>query len=205
MRFNVLTFGGWVLPLVVFVMASARADDDQGWLSRQLGSPEKAVVVEASDMAPTQAHRDINVSTLEIARAWRYQEFLELQAGAGLFHAEGSVGDAAPGINPDSTATGVSFGGTVRLYPVNWGALHVFAAGTIHMLWIPFIDSHFPAGGTGVNGFLRVDGGVSVDLNPRYTLEAGYRFGHVSNGSGLTPQNPMWNGQGGFLAVRWRS
>jgi hypothetical protein len=42
------------------------------------------------------------------------------------------------------------------------------------------------------------------DVAPRFTIEAGYHLAHVSNGLGLVPQNPMWNGQGGFLSLRRR-
>jgi len=46
---------------------------------------------------------------------------------------------------------------------------------------------------------------IARDARPRLSLEFNYQwYAHVSNAAGLSPQNPMWNGRGGSIALRRR-
>ena len=172
------------------------------WIDRFFTVNERAWTFSTGYYAPTQRFRDINLKTFELARAWRFSSALELRAEGGLFRADGTRNDAPSGISPDSTATGMSGGLGVRLVAIDLGPAHLFAEGSAHILWTP--SQPFPAGGTGVNWFLRGGGGLSYDLAPRLAIEVGYHRAHVSNSSGLAPQNPQWNGQGGFLSLQRR-
>ena len=173
------------------------------WIDRFFTVAERAWSFSAGYYAPTQSHRDINLKTFELARAWCFSSPLELRAEGGLFRADGTRDDAPSGISPASTATGVSGGLGGRLVVINLGPAHLFAEGSAHILWTP--SQPFPAGGTGVNWFLRGGGGLSYDVAPRFAIELGYHRAHVSNSSGgSVPQNPQWNGQGGFLSLRYR-
>lgn len=172
------------------------------WIDRLFTVDERAWIFSTGYFASTQIHRDINLKVLEVARAWRFSSALELRAEGGLVRADGTRDDAPIGISSDSTATGVSGGLGARFTVVDIGPAHLFAEGSAHILWTP--SQPFPAGGTGVNWFLRGGGGLSYDLAPRLAIEVGYHRAHVSNSSGLAPQNPQWNGQGGFLSLQRR-
>lgn len=147
-------------------------------------------------------NRDITVLSLSVLRSWEFRYGLELQAGGGLFIARGTRNE--PGwSNPiASDAYGVSLGGTVRWYAWEFWHLRPFGEATVHVTYTP---SHpFPAGGSAVNGYLRAGGGLRADLTSRTGLEAGYHLSHLSNGGGLVPGNPAYNGHGFFLNLRWR-
>jgi opacity protein-like surface antigen len=79
--------------------------------------------------------------------------------------------------------------------------MRIFIEGSVEILYTPG-GSEFPAGGTGINAFLRAGGGVQYQITGRLALEAHYEYAHVSNGGGKVPQNPMWNGRGGGVSIR---
>jgi len=160
----------------------------------------------ASYYTPTQDHREIEITTVDLSRAWRIWGGLEIQRRLGLFHASGKRTDAPDGVNPDSAATGVTAGAALRWYPFDF--LHLrrarpFIEGSAQFLYTSGTHDGFPSGGSGVNGFERAGAGVLIRLGPRLDLEVSYQWwSHVSNGTGLSPQNPMWNGHGGTVGLR---
>ncbi len=192
------------------VVAFADDTDAHPWLSGLFRLDQRARALDAEYYGTSQSERNnIRVQVVEGVRSWGSARGLELQMRGGLFHSEGARNasniEKSNLASGDSRATGVIGGGAVRLYPLNLGAARLFAEGSVQILYTSFgSNSVFPAGGTGVNGFLRAGAGVAFDVSPRLTLEAAYHLAHVSNGSGLTPQNPMWNGSGGGLAIRRR-
>ena len=149
----------------------------------------------------SQSFYDIDVETLDIGRAWRLGSVLELQARLGAFHSNGERLDAPWLGNQDSTTSGVTFGGAARLYPFETQHVRLFIDGAIEMLYTPG-GNQFPAGGTGINAFLRAGGGLQFPITQRLAVEAHYEYAHVSNGAGSVDQNPMWNGRGGGLTIR---
>jgi opacity protein-like surface antigen len=149
----------------------------------------------------SQSFYDIDVQTLDIGRAWRLGSVLELQARLGAFHSNGERLDAPWLGNQDSTTSGVTFGGAARLYPFQTQHVRLFIDGAVEMLYTPG-GNQFPAGGTGINAFLRAGGGLQFPITQRLALEAHYEYAHVSNGAGSVDQNPMWNGRGGGLTIR---
>lgn len=160
----------------------------------------------ATYYAPTQDQRDIDVMTLDLSRAWRFETAFELQERFTAFRAHGSLTDAPFGIDPDSAATGFAVGPALRLYFFDFldtGRARPFIEGSAQFLFTPGTNGGFPAGGSGVNGFLRAGAGVLLRLRPRLALEVTYQwYSHVSNAAGSSPQNPMWNGRGGSVALR---
>jgi len=61
----------------------------------------------------------------------------------------------------------------------------------------------FPAGGTGLNRFLRAGVGVLYELGPKRGLQIGLQLAHVSNASGTSSKvKPQWNGRGVVLGLR---
>jgi hypothetical protein len=151
---------------------------------------------------PLQDFREIDVATLQANRVWRFAKGLELQAGGGIFQSIGNRTDRPPGGASDSTATGLSGGGGIRYRFVHLGPVVLFIDGSAQILLTP--KEPFPAGGSGLNGFLRGGAGLSYDVNPSVAVGFVYHVAHVSNASGIVLQNPGWTGQGGGVIVGFR-
>lgn len=152
-------------------------------------------------LMPTQDDRDIEMSTLEVSRAWPMTDHFSLSLGGGVLHTVGDRGDPPLGVDSDSTTTGMLFGGAAHYRVPLTDRLSLVGDASLHMTWLP--DQAFPAGGTGVNALLRGAGGISYAVGTKTSIEAGYQRAHLSNASGVSPQNPMWNGQGAFLRIRY--
>lgn len=169
-----------------------QAAEPEGWLLR--------VESEAPRGDFARSFRDIRVDTLDLARAWALPLGFEVQLGGGLFNATGSSGEplsAAP--FQDSDAWGLHIGPGLRYKLPAWRGLHVYADTSIHLLLtIP----EFPADGTRWNGLIRHGFGLAYDVGGLGRVEAGWHWGHVSNGSGTGEGNPSWDGRGGW--VGWR-
>lgn len=63
-------------------------------------------------------------------------------------------------------------------------------------------DRRFPTGGKHHNGMLQAGPSVGATLAGGSRIDVGWRWMHVSNGQGLGPHNPSYEGTG--LTVRWR-
>lgn len=102
-----------------------------------------------------------------------------------------------------SSATGFSTLAFARLYAFDTRRVDVFAEGSAG--FVKFGEP-FPPNGTVINGMLRYAAGVRVGVTGRVALEGGYRHTHVSNGMGLVPLNPSFDGHGVFggVVVGWR-
>ena len=163
---------------------------------------EDAWEVGAEYFVPIQSYRPIDIMILQLARAWRFSGGLELLVGGGIFQSFGNRTDLPPGVSSDSTVTGVSGGGGARYQLVRLAQVALFVDGSVQVLLTP--RQAFPAGGSGLNGFLRGGLGLSCDLTSRFALEIVYHVAHVSNASGEAFQNPGWTGHGGGVTVRYR-
>ncbi len=186
---------------------SSPIDQKGSWAGDFFTVNENAWSLNAEYFTTSENSRNnIDAGILEIIRSWRFKHRLELQGRGGVFQSSGSRSQTAVVNNGlasgDSTVTAIIGGGAVRFYLLDLGPTHLFAEGIAQILYAP--NQEFPAGGTGLNGFLRGGGGLSCDLSKQYTIEAVFHVANVSNGSGNVPQNPVWNGQGGGLSIRRR-
>jgi hypothetical protein len=144
-----------------------------------------------------EVFRDIDVSIVELGRAWQLPWALELQLAGGVLVAEGEVSEPfSPTPPQDSDAWGLHAGPALRLETPRWRGWQAFAESSAHLLWTP---DEFPAGGTRFNGLIRRGFGLALALGQ---LELGYRRAHVSNGSGTGSGNPSWDGDGYWAG--WR-
>jgi hypothetical protein len=157
--------------------------------------------VSAAYYVTSQSYYHIEVETLDLGRAWRLGRLLEVQARLGAFHSQGERLDAPYLLSQDSTTSGATFGGAGRIYPLQLPQIRLFFEGSVEILYTPG-GNQFPAGGTGINAFLRVGGGLQCPISQRLALEVHYEYAHISNGAGSVEQNPMWNGRGGGLTLR---
>jgi len=187
----------------VLADASEHAASDQSWLRQKFSVTERARVYSAEFFHPTLYNRQMNLATIEAARAWRFSSGLEAQLRVGFAHTEGDRLDPPPnGASRDSTTTGTTGGLDLRFYVLDYRRIHAFVAASAQYYWSP--RQQFPAGGSGINGLFRTGIGIGYDLSPATTIEVIYRnFAHVSNG-GKPPENPSWEGSGGGVALRRR-
>lgn len=176
---------------------------DEGWLKQKFSVTEEAWVYSTEYFAPTLYNREMNLATLEAARAWRFANGLEAQLRVGFGHTSGVRLDPPPnGASRDSTTTGTTGGLDLRFYVLDLSRTHVFIAASAQYYWSP--RQQFPAGGSGINGLFRTGIGIAYDLSPDTAIEVIFRnFAHVSNG-GKPPENPTWEGEGGGVAIRRR-
>jgi hypothetical protein len=144
-----------------------------GLLSRMFPLTETADWLSASYYTTSQPYYDIEVETLDIGRSWRLGSVLELQGRLGAFHSEGQRLDAPWLTSENSRTSGMTFGGASRIYPLQTRYGRVFIEGAVEILYTPGSEQ-FPAGGTGVNAFLRAGGGLQFQITSRLALEAHY-------------------------------
>jgi hypothetical protein len=180
---------------------SQPASAPPGLIDRWFPLTQTANWLSVSYFTSAQGYNDIKVGALDLARAWRLGNTLELQGRLGAFHAQGTRLDAPYLYDSNSTTSGATLGIGSRLYPLAVRRMRIFIEGSVEILYTPG-SSDFPAGGTGINAFLRAGGGVQYQITRRLALEAHYEYAHVSNGGGSVPQNPMWNGRGGGVSFR---
>jgi hypothetical protein len=192
--------------LAAALIAAAPAASADTLLSRAFTVKETGWVANFDMHRPkdtwNQTNRDITLMSLEGLRSWEFQYGLEAMAGGGVFIATGTRTDLGWAAPIKSDAYGVALGGGLRWYVFNLAGVRPFGDGFVNFAYTP--THPFPAGGSAVNGYLRAGGGVRYDISKQYALEAGFHLAHVSNGGGLVPGNPAYNGQGWFLNMRWR-
>lgn len=144
--------------------------------------------------------RDINVTLLEAWRAFSFTSGVELQLGGGAFIADGERTEPFSDLVQESDAVGGAAGATLRYNLPALGPFRPFADVSAQAVWTP--DDPFPGGGTAVNGLAQWGAGVAYRMSPQWTVEAGYRQSHLSNGGGISSYNPAWEGDGVFIALR---
>jgi hypothetical protein len=175
-----------------FAERLARRSRPEGWLLNvETLSPREGFA---------EVFRDIDVSIVEVGRAWQLPWALEFQLAGGVLVAEGEVSEPlSPNPPQDSDAWGLHAGPALRLETPRWHGWQAFAESSAHLLWTP---DEFPAGGTHFNGLIRRGLGLTFALGGNGQLELGYRRAHVSNGSGTGSGNPSWDGDGFWAG--WR-
>src|ERR1700730_12185816 len=74
---------------------------------------------------------------LDLARAWRLGNTLELQGRLGAFHAQGTRLDASYLYDSNSTTSGATLGIGSRLYPLAVRRMRIFIEGSVEILYTP--------------------------------------------------------------------
>jgi len=206
MLLSALLLSSTTLPTVAYAAAGdgsqpSSAPETPGLLARMFPLTGTANWISTSYYVTAQSYYDVGVETIDVGHSWRLGSLLELQGRLGLFHSQGERMDAPWLTDENSRTTGFTFGGAARVYAYQMRYASLFFEGAAEILYTPGSEQ-FPAGGTGINAFLRAGGGVQFQITPRLELETHYEYAHVSNGAGSVEQNPMWNGRGGGLTLR---
>ena len=99
-----------------------------------------------------------------------------------------------------ANTVGVSLAGSLRLELLNLNH-HTFYVDTQQGM-IFTVDS-FPPGGTVWNFMVKYGIGYTVHLSNKKYLSFGWRWMHISNGTGFVPTNPAYDGNGIYLGFKF--
>lgn len=141
-------------------------------------------------------NRDIDVSDIRVSRAWHFRWGLEFQLDAFFLRATGNR--TAPSFAPSpppqpSGAYGLGVGPVFRWNFLQFKRLRLFADADPDIF---FTNHDFPAGGSKYNFFLRAGAGPAFRLTNSLWVESRFLWAHISNGQGIVPGNPAWQGRG---------
>ena len=170
---------------------------------------ERMSAFEIQQFAPIHADRQIELTNASwfFAEQHHFGGRLTLKLGASASRARGGIEQLTGSFEDgtlrtqvlDSPAWGV--GATVsaglRLGQAGRATWALESSGSL-MLY----DRGFPNGGTRVNGMLQAGPSVAWDLGRGRSVTLGARWTHISNGQGLGPHNPSY--EGGGLHVRYQ-
>jgi opacity protein-like surface antigen len=187
---------------VLFTLFSSAAAQEAGFFDVD----EKAILYSTEYYWPRgdfeEEHRKIDIALLSAHAVWQFAGGFELQLGGGLLVGQGTKSQIDDPVERDSDGYGIHAGGTLRYYLLRTGPVSAFVDGILNTAWTP--GQQFPDGGSGSNGWVQWGLGLRYDVSGDWAVEGGYRHSHMSNGGGLVPHNPAWNGQGMYLGVRQR-
>lgn len=153
-----------------------------------------------------QAKKDIQIQTLTTEFAYRFSRpsLRPLVVGAmvSLYDTSGTLHpNDQPTLALPAATRGASAGLMMRFYAFETPRVSVFVDASASL--VRFQDD-FPPGGTKTNGVPRFGLGAQTRLSESWSLIAGVRWMHVSNGSGLVDSNPGIDSNGGYLGLTYR-
>ena len=144
-------------------------------------------------------NRDIRVATLSAESERHLGAGVWLRGALGLVFTEGvKVEDDGPqSAELEADAVGLGTAGFVRWRPFAIGPVAPFAEFGVGVL---YMSEPFPPGGTRRNSNWRRGFGLDIRLSDELTLTVAFRHIHISNGKGLVPENPSYDGDGFMIA-----
>jgi hypothetical protein len=95
---------------------------------------------------------------------------------------------------------GVGLGASLRIEVLNFSH-HLFYV-EIHRGMV-FTADRFPPGGTQWNFMVKNGLGYTIHLSDKKYLLFGWRWMHISNGTGLVPTNPAYDGNGLYIGFKF--
>ncbi|MFO0554608.1 MAG: hypothetical protein U0271_39895 [Polyangiaceae bacterium] len=177
--------------------------------------PTLLVGATVSYFIPTKEDRPINSGFIDALFGVELWELLGLSVHGGLTGtvASGYItewGDDFVDVRYDTSTGGLGPMVAVRFEPLrplfSWAcdcapdlSLSLDVTGALVLY-----TSDFPPGGDIYNFVWRVGGELGYAFSPRWRLELGGRWMHVSNGQGLGPFNPSYEGAGVTLGSQFR-
>ncbi len=102
----------------------------------------------------------------------------------------------------EANTFGGGFAGSVRWEFINIVQHNLFVESSIGMA---FTLKSFPPKGTPYNFIPRLGFGSNIKLSNTTQLTFGYRWTHISNGTGMVLTNPSFNGNGLFLGFKFKN
>ena len=147
-------------------------------------------------------NRDIRVLALSFEAEKYLIGGLWLRGAVGPTLTEGVfVRDEDPqGVELEADAVGLGVVGFLRWRPVRIAGIAPFVEGAFGTL---FTTEAFPPDGTAWNFTRRYGLGLDLRITEVSSVAVSYRHVHFSNGKGLVPENPSYDGDGVMLAISW--
>ena len=154
-------------------------------------------------LSPTKPDRRIGTVTADVRLERTVVQSLGLRLGIGLTAtgAEGHIVQLDPTFTPvrlENRAVGLGPTAYLGLSPLRVGRLSLGAEASAGLL---LYSTRFPAGGDRYNGMLRVGPVLALRLSSADEVRLSGKWMHVSNGQGLGPHNPSYEGHG--LTLAW--
>lgn len=189
-----------IAVLVCLTLSStSRADDTPA----HLASSQFEIEANAQYYVPLHDDRQIRSVFVDLLIGRKLVPIIGLSGYVGITstHAWGSIvqyGERFQDVRYSTSVVGFGPVFLLRMQPLRLGpvSLGLDAVGSLILY-----NHHFPPGGDIYNFSWRVGPSMKVQILDRLAGVAGFRWMHVSNGQGLGPQNPSYEGAGGSIDV----
>jgi hypothetical protein len=162
----------------------------------------------ASFYAPTRDSRQIDTVILDVLGGYEILDFgwggIVVYAGASIVGASGFIlqpNDVQQMQRFDCSVAGAGPTFLFRIEPLRLGGFSVAIDANGSLL---FYTAHFPPGGDGYDFAWRIGGTLAYELSDGFRIELSSRWMHVSNGQGIGPFNPAYEGVGGSIGAQIR-
>lgn len=103
-------------------------------------------------------------------------------------------------IEHNANTFGAGFAGSLRWEAINFSHHNFYLETSYGVL---YTLEEFPPGGTNWNFSSRYGLGYNIHLSKNRYLFFGWRWMHISNGTGLVPGNPAYDGNGLYLGFKF--
>jgi hypothetical protein len=161
----------------------------------QLQSERASFVVEERAAAGVDDVAGLTLGVWAVGARYRVAPTLSVQASALVLRTAGRAVDREPAAG----GAGGELGAVLMPWPD--GAVRPFASANVGLLLFP--KRPFLPGGDVYEGIISFGLGAELELSPRWSLGARTFMVHLSNGQGLGPHNPAYDGYGGDLSLRY--
>jgi len=158
--------------------------------------------------ATTQANRQLHLVNAHVYLVQKAVDppNLVLRLGLSVSRATGSITQVVGSLEDGTLRQEVIASPALGLGPSAEAKLSIFRIGSALLSLdvsaaAMLYDRPFPAGGMRYDGMFQVGPGVDFSSRPGQHLALGVRWLHISNGHGLSPRNPMFEGRG--LVLRY--
>ena len=188
---NIATIG--LVVLVYLSAAPAFAASPDG----------KRLLTGVEYLYPTEEDRQLRTTSVDLLYAVKTVDKARLSVSAGVTatRASGDItqwtGSLSEGTltatTHESSASGLGPSALARFDLVKRKRVRLSADLSGGLL---LYDQDFPAGGERYNFMWRVGPSLTYKLNSSYGIGVGYRWMHVSNGKGITAENPSYDAAG---------
>lgn len=173
------------------------------------GPVEHAPQIGFEHYKPIHADRQLHLDNAQVFLRTKtaFDGRLKLRLGVDVTHGAGHITqlqtDASGklrAVDLDSPGTGIG--------PIAEANFRVFEQGPLQLNMdvsaaVLIFDRGFPAGGLKYNGKYSVGPSLVWNLGEHGKLTLGGRWMHLSNGHGLVPENPSFEGRG--ITLRWET
>ncbi len=149
----------------------------------------------------TSEETDRNITLAFLNTETSYYVLNRLSVGGDLFLMLPRGERIVDGQTFEVNAFGGGFAGSLRWEFVQLINHTLFFENSIGMV---FTTKPFPPQGTAYNFIIKRGMGANVKLSNTTQMTFGYRWTHVSNGTGLVPTNPSYNGNGIYIGFNFQ-